>query len=91
MRPGYFIQSGIRGLERDQALKVISKFLPFSIILFKKDFTSKNDLMNLIKEIKRIYRIENNVNDPVIAVDQEGGNVVRIPWLDYNPSNLFFG
>ncbi len=91
MRPGYFIQSGIRGLERDQALKVISKFLPFSIILFKKDFTSKNDLMNLIKEIKRIYRIENNVLDPVIAVDQEGGNVVRLPWLDYNPSNLFLG
>ena len=91
MRPGFFIQSGIRGMERDVALKKISNLLPVSIVLFKSDFTSPTDLHEIISKIRHIYVVENHVSEPIIAVDQEGGNVVRLPWLDYNPSNLFLG
>jgi beta-N-acetylhexosaminidase len=91
MRPGFFIQSGLRGVEEGESLKYISKLLPTSIVLFSSDFKTKNELNELIHKLKRIYVIENNVKEPIIAIDQEGGNVVRIPWLDYNPSNLFLG
>lgn len=91
MRSGFFIQSGIRGMEREVALKKISNLLPVSIVLFKSDFSSSSDLQEIISKIRHIYIVENNVSEPIIAVDQEGGNVVRLPWLDYNPSNLFLG
>ena len=91
MRPGLFIQSGIRGMEREEALRKISDLLPSSIVLFKPDFSSVKDLESLIMKISHIYVIDRGVPEPVIAVDQEGGNVVRLQWLDYNPSNLFLG
>ena len=91
MRPGFFLQTGIRGMEKEQALKAVSKILPSSIVLFKSDFSSPSDLQQLIRDLKHLYRIENGINEPLIAVDQEGGNVVRINWIDYNPSNLFLG
>jgi len=91
MRKGLFIQSGLRGHEREDSLKLISKFLPGSIVLTKKDFDGKSGLLELLKEINRIYLIENGVDRPYIALDQEGGNVVRLDWLNYNPSNAFLG
>ena len=91
MRSGIFIQSGLRGMDREVALKKIAKFLPYSLVLFKSDFSSQEDLKELIRRIRKIYVTENGVEEPVIAVDQEGGNVVRLDWLDYNPSNLFLG
>lgn len=91
MRPGIFIQTGIRKIEIEEMKKLISKLLPYSIVLFKSDFNDEKELKNLIKDIKKIYKIENNIDFPLFAVDQEGGNVVRIPWLDYSPGNLFLG
>ncbi len=92
MRPGIFLQSGIRGFsDRDEALKNLRKVLPSSVVFFRADFTDRSDLLSLIKEINHIYKVEEGVEPPVFAVDQEGGNVVRLPWLDYNPSNSFLG
>lgn len=91
MRSGYFIQAGLRGHTREESLKLVSKLLPSSIVLLRSDFTGPQDLVNLILEIKKLYRIEKGVTEPYIAVDQEGGNVVRLPWLNYNPSNAFLG
>lgn len=91
MRPGIFIQSGLRGMDREAALKKIAKLLPFSLVLFRSDFSSQDDLKELIRRVRKIYVTENGIEEPVIAVDQEGGNVVRLDWLDYNPSNLFLG
>ena len=86
-----FLQSGIVGHAREESMKLISKFLPVSIILFKEDFDDKKDLQSLVKEINRLYVIEHGVKRPYIAIDQEGGKVVQIPWIEYNPSNAFLG
>lgn len=91
MRPGYFIQSGLRGHDREESLKLISKLLPSSLVLVRSDFRNEEDLKDLIDSIRKIYVIENGADAPHIAVDQEGGNVVRIPWIDYNPSNFLLG
>jgi len=92
MRTGSIIQSGLRGFaDIETSLKAIKKLLPFSIVLFRSDFSKEEDLKQLINNINHLYRIEAGIDPPIIAVDQEGGNVVRIPWLDYNPSNFFTG
>ena len=91
MRPGFFIQTGLVGHDREESLKLLAKLLPSTVVLVRKDFADRSDLLSLIQSIKRIYRIENGVRDPYIAVDQEGGNVVRLAFLNYNPSNAFLG
>lgn len=92
MRPGMLIQSGIRGYsDRESAIKALKKLLPYSVVLFRSDFTTSSDLQDLIHTINHLYRVDEGAEPPVIAVDQEGGNVVRIPWIDYSPSNYFLG
>ena len=92
MRPGMLIQSGIRGYpDRESALKALKKLLPYSVVFFRADFTTSSDLKELVHDVNHLYKVEEGVDPPVIAVDQEGGNVVRIPWLDYSPSNYFLG
>ncbi|MGC8514880.1 MAG: glycoside hydrolase family 3 N-terminal domain-containing protein [Thermoplasmata archaeon] len=91
MRPGFFIQTGLIGHEREESLRLIGKLLPSTIVLVRKDFTDRKDLIDLLHSIKRLYRIEKDAKDPYIAVDQEGGNVVRLAFLNYNPSNAFLG
>jgi beta-N-acetylhexosaminidase len=91
MRPGYFIQTGIIGHEREESLRLVGKLLPSTIVLLRKDFSDRKDLTELIHTIKRLYRIEKDAREPYIAVDQEGGNVVRLAFLNYNPSNAFLG
>lgn len=46
------------------------------VILFSKDITSKENLINLIKEIK----IKSNI-PPFISIDQEGGRVERTEYI----------
>ena len=92
MRPGMLIQSGIRGYtDRESAIRALRKLLPYSVVLFRSDFTTSSDLQELIHTINHLYSVEEGIEPPVIAVDQEGGNVVRIPWIDYSPSNYFLG
>ncbi|MCL4451587.1 MAG: hypothetical protein M1327_03055 [Candidatus Thermoplasmatota archaeon] len=91
MRPGLFIQTGLIGHDREESLKLIGKLLPSSIVLVRKDFSDRSDLLELIHSIRRIYKVEKDAEYPYIAVDQEGGNVVRLAFLNYNPSNAFLG
>lgn len=91
MRAGQFIQCGIRGFDREDSLRHISRLLPASISLFRGDYRDEDDLRSLIHQINRIYKIENSTEEPYIAIDQEGGNVVRLPWLNYSPSNYMLG
>ena len=65
MRPGMFIQSGIRGFpDRESSLKHLKKILPYSVVFFRADFTDEEDLLSLIKEINHLYRDE-GVEPPV--------------------------
>lgn len=91
MRPGYFIQTGLIGHEREESLRLVGKLLPSTIVLVRKDFSDRKDLIELIHTIKHLYSIEKDAREPYIAVDQEGGNVVRLAFLNYNPSNAFLG
>lgn len=91
MRPGFFIQTGLIGHDREESLRLVGKLLPSSIVLVRKDFSDKTDLLELIHSIKRLYKVEKDTKFPYIAVDQEGGNVVRLAFLNYNPSNAFLG
>lgn len=91
MRPGQFLQSGIVGLEREEGLKNLSKLLPVSVALFRPDYSDNEDLLQLIHRINRIYKVESGLPEPYIAVDQEGGNVVRLPWTNYSPGNYQLG
>ncbi len=90
MIPGNLIQTGLGGFDsEEETFRELKKILPFSIVLFRSDFGTASELQELIKKINHAYEIDCGVKKPVIAVDQEGGNVVRIPWLDYIPSNYF--
>lgn len=90
MIPGNLIQTGLGGFDsEEETFRELKKILPFSIVLFRSDFGTASELQALIKKINHAYEIDCGVKKPVIAVDQEGGNVVRIPWLDYIPSNYF--
>lgn len=91
MRAGQFIQCGIRGFEREESLRHISRLLPASISLFRGDYRDEEDLQALIRQINRIYKVDNATPEPYIAIDQEGGNVVRLPWLNYSPGNYLLG
>ena len=64
---------------------------PIKLVLVRKDFSDRKDLIELIHTIKHLYSIEKDAREPYIAVDQEGGNVVRLAFLNYNPSNAFLG
>ncbi|EQD58775.1 beta-hexosaminidase, partial [mine drainage metagenome] len=79
------------GHEREDSLKMLAKLLPSTIVLTRKDFASREEILSLIHSIKRLYKMEKDLKDPYFAVDQEGGNVVRLPFINYNPSNAFLG
>ncbi len=88
---GNFIQAGIEGKDRDRTKRFLSTVKPFSIVLLSRDFDDLQDLKALLKWIRRLYRIELGIDEPFIAVDQEGGNVARIREIDYLPSNFAMG
>ncbi len=67
MRTGLFIQTGLRGVEREESLRYISKMLPLSVVLFGNDFSNEKELTELISKINHIYVVENNVPAPFIA------------------------
>lgn len=91
MRNGYFIQSGIKGNDIHEITKFLKKVKPSSIVLMRENFNNSEELQNIIHEIKKLYRIDLNIDEPLFAIDQEGGNVVRIRDINYIPSNYALG
>ncbi|MEM3448950.1 MAG: glycoside hydrolase family 3 N-terminal domain-containing protein, partial [Nitrososphaerota archaeon] len=91
MREGLFLQIGIYGKDKARSKEIITKIKPGSIILMERDFTGLDSIRDLIRWIFEIYDKELKIERPTIAIDQEGGNVVRIRDLDYPPSNYALG
>lgn len=61
----------------ERTKKLILKYKVGGIILYRKNFKTYEDLLNLIRELKNLNR-ENKV--PLfISIDQEGGRVNRMP------------
>ncbi len=91
MRKGIHIQTGIKGMEREYTFNILRKIKPVSIVLFNRDFENINDLLILIQDINNFYLKELKIETPIFAIDQEGGNVVRLRELVYPPSNYAIG
>jgi beta-N-acetylhexosaminidase len=91
MRSGLFLQPGIDGTNMEKTKKVLNTIKPGSIVLLGRDFNGIDSLRNLIRTIFSFYDKELKIQRPIIAIDQEGGNVVRIRDLDYLPSNYALG
>jgi len=61
----------------DRIKTMITKYKIGGIILYRKNFKTYQDMLNLIKELKELNK-ENKI--PLfIAIDQEGGRVNRMP------------
>lgn len=83
---GQLMCVGIESTVLDDNLKAfIDKYKPGSIILFKRNIQSSDQLANLNKLIKDYYKNKNYIA-PFIFVDQEGGRVDRIKSV-YKPMN----
>ncbi len=91
MDSGRFMQIGLFHEDRERSRKLIERIKPVSIIIMGNDFKNLEDLKNLIKWINSIYNKELKINSPLIAIDQEGGNVARIREINYPPSNYALG
>ena len=75
---GQMLMVGFEGNKITQRnLNQIQKYKVGGIILYKRNFNSYEEMINLIKDLKELNKI--NKIPLFIAVDQEGGRVNRIP------------
>ncbi len=91
MQSGYFIQSGVKGNDINEIKKFLKKVKPSSIVLNRNNFNNSNELKDIIYKIKKFYKVDLNIYEPYFAIDQEGGNVIRIRDINYIPSNYALG
>jgi beta-N-acetylhexosaminidase len=79
---------GIEGLElNNDEIDILKKYSPVGYILFSRNIHDKDQVKNLVGNIRNII----GWNCPVL-IDQEGGSVQRLTkpgWPKYPPSNLF--
>lgn len=61
----------------DRIKKLIIKYKIGGILLYRKNFNTYSDMINLINELKKLN--QNNKIPLFIAIDQEGGRVNRMP------------
>jgi beta-N-acetylhexosaminidase len=70
---------GLPGLTLDAStLRLIQKYRVNNFIYFKRNVQSPEQLKRLSKDLRLACR-ENGLPPPLIAIDQEGGSVARLP------------
>ena len=75
---GQMLMVGFEGNKiTERNIEQIQKYKVGGIILYKRNFNSYDEMLNLISELKQLNK--NNKVPLFIAVDQEGGRVNRIP------------
>ena len=79
---------GLQGLElKNDEIDILKKYSPLGYILFSRNIHDKDQVKNLIGNIRNIIGW-----NCLILIDQEGGRVQRLTnpdWPKYPPSNLF--
>ena len=78
-----------RGVEENASF--LRKVRPGSISLYANDFSNLDELRKLIGDITRFYRTELAMEKPLIAIDQEGGRVLRTRDIPNSPGNMAIG
>lgn len=58
----------------DEEKRLLNKFNPLGVTLFQRNIENKEQIKNIIKEIKEAIERD----DVLIAIDQEGGRVARL-------------
>ncbi len=85
---GQRLMIGIKGTHLDSATeKHLQEIKPGSVILFKRNISSAEQVSELISQIKGILP-----TPPLIAIDQEGGRVIRFTSdITVFPGNMALG
>ncbi len=88
---GQLFMIGFSQATLDPKLKTfLAKIKPGSFLLFKRNIKSLEQVREMNRELTQLS-LENTGVKPLIAVDQEGGFVSRIPVQPPMPSALAFG
>ena len=75
---GQMIMVGIdSNIITERTKKLILKYKIGGVILYRKNFKTYNDMLNLINELKNLNKL--NKVPLFISIDQEGGRVNRMP------------
>ncbi len=75
---GQMVMVGLKGNHINKRIeKLITKYKIGGILLFRKNFDTYDQMINLVNELKELNK--NNKVPLFIAIDQEGGRVNRFP------------
>ena len=91
MDSGRFMQIGIYPNDIEKSKSLLRKIKPVSVIIMGNEFSNLEELKLLIKTINDLYTKEFKIKEPLLAVDQEGGNVARLREINYSPGNYLLG
>lgn len=76
---GWLFMVGLPGLALDEStLRLIQKYRVNNFIYFKRNVESRGQLKQLSDDLSLACR-DNGLAQPLIAIDQEGGSVARLP------------
>ncbi len=77
--PGFFLMAGLPGPGFDEGTRrLVERFGLANFILFRRNIESPRQLARLCRDLIQCCQ-ENGVGRPLIAIDQEGGTVSRLP------------
>lgn len=75
---GRLLMIGLPGLSLDSSTaRLIERYQINNFILFKRNIVDPEQLRHLCLQLRRLCR-QNNLQSPLIAIDQEGGSVARL-------------
>lgn len=87
LRPGRFVMINFNGLELDaRTIERIQRYGIRGFCLFQSNIQSENQVRGLISSIRALAG-----PDALVAIDQEGGGVIRTRTLPFPPSAMSLG
>lgn len=78
---------GVNSDNIDDIIKLIKKYHIGGVILYKKNYNTYDEMLNVVKKIKNANK--DNKIPLFISIDQEGGRVNRIPKEIHNLKNIY--